>query len=152
MKKLRVYADTSVFGGVFDEEFEQASRSFFASVEQGRFRLVVSALAAEELLGAPLHVRALFDAMPAGQLEYHAITPAMEELRDAYLRADVLPPGSEADALHVAAATVLDADLIVSWNFRHIVNFERIRGFNAVNRLNGYKSIEIYSPLEVVGS
>jgi len=124
---------------------------FFASVEQGRFKLVISAVTAEELLGAPRHVRALLDAVPAGRLEYHEITPAMQELRDAYLQAGILSSGSEGDALHVAAATVLDTDMIVSWNFKHIVNYERIRGFNAVNRLNGYRTIEIYSPLEVAG-
>ena len=42
--------------------------------------------------------------------------------------------------------------MIVSWNFKHIVHYEKIRGFNAVNRLNGYKEVDIYSPLEVVES
>ena len=37
-----------------------------------------------------------------------------------------------------------------SWNFRHIVNFQKIPRYNAVNTLNGYKEIAIYSPLEVI--
>lgn len=149
MKTLRVYADTSVLGGCFDEEFERASRAFLALVSEGAFRLVISATTAEKLAEAPERVRALLDAVPAEQLEYHEIAPAMEELRDAYIEAGILGRSSDADALHVAAAAVLDVDMMVSWNFKHIVHFEKIRGFNAVNRLNGYKAVEIYSPLEV---
>jgi len=55
-----------------------------------------------------------------------------------------------ADALHVALATVTGCDLIVSWNFKHIVNYRKIQQYNAVNALHGYGSIAIYSPLEVV--
>jgi len=88
--------------------------------------------------------------VPSAQLEYHEITEEMERLRDAYLSAGVLGESSDADALHVAAATVLEVDLIVSWNFKHIVHFEKIRGFNAVGRLQGYKAVDIHSPLEVI--
>jgi hypothetical protein len=54
------------------------------------------------------------------------------------------------DALHVALATVTHADMIVSWNFRHIVHFDKMREFNAVNVREGYGRLEILSPLEVV--
>ena len=54
------------------------------------------------------------------------------------------------DKSHVAAATVARADLILSWNFKHIVNYDRIHKYNGVNALNGYKAIEIHSPLELV--
>ncbi len=152
MKRLRIYADTSVFGGCFDEKFTLASKAFFAVVAQGRFRLVVSAITAEELAEAPAQVRALLELVAREDLEYYEISESMERLRDAYLAAGVLGESSEADALHVAAATVLDVDMIVSWNFKHIVHYEKIRGFNAVNRLNGYKEVDIYSPLEVIES
>jgi len=46
-------------------------------------------------------------------------------------------------------ATVADVDILVSWNFRHIVHFDKIRQFNAVNLEKGYKTIAIYSPMEV---
>lgn len=149
MKRLRVYADTSVFGGCFDEEFAEPSSKFFDLVRDGRFRLVVSAVTAEEL-AVPEHVRAVLDRAPREYLEYHEISEAMERLHDAYLEAGILSAINDADALHVAAATVVDVDMIVSWNFKHIVHYDKIRGFNAVNRLNGYKLVEIYSPLEVV--
>ncbi len=71
-------------------------------------------------------------------------------LREAYLSAGILGPDWADDAGHVAAATVGGADLIVSWNFRHIVHFEKIRLYNAVNALNNYRAVEIRSPLEVI--
>ena len=149
-KPLRVYADTSVFGGPFDAEFARGSRAFFDELGLGRFRLVLSALTVQELLGAPERVRAMLDAVPREHVETHDVTEEMERLKSAYLSSGILSPSSDADALHVAAATVLNVDMIVSWNFKHIVHFEKIRGFNAINRLWGYKEVEIYSPLEIV--
>ena len=146
---LRVYTDTSVFGGQFDAPFAVASRAFFDRVAKGDFRLVISRMIADELSLAPERVRATLDSIPSAFLEYHEVTEEMEALQGAYLAAAVVPRGSRADALHVAAATVLGADMIVSWNFKHIVNYKRIRGFNAVNLSRGYKIIDIYSPLEV---
>lgn len=71
-------------------------------------------------------------------------------LRDAYLKAEVVGPGSKFDAEHIAAASVAEVDFAVSWNFKHIVHYEKISGYQAVNLLNGYKPIHIYSPKEVV--
>lgn len=67
-----------------------------------------------------------------------------------YVAAGVVREKSLGDALHVAIATVSGCDLIVSWNFRHIVHFEKISKYNAVNVLNGYGQIGIYSPSEVI--
>lgn len=149
MKCVRTYADTSVFGGVFDEEFKVASRAFFDLVKRGRFELVVSDLCRLEIEQAPSQVKGHFD----GLLAYMHLAPVDErvlDLRDAYLSAGVVGLRSLDDAAHVAAATVADVELIVSWNFRHIVHFEKIRLYNAVNVLEGYRSLEIRSPLEVL--
>lgn len=149
MRVFRVYTDTSVFGGPFDAEFAEPSKAFFARVARGDFRLVISRVVADELSLAPEEVRMTLDAIPTGSLEYHEVSEEMERLQTGYLSAGVVGPASRADALHVAAATVLGADMIVSWNFKHIVNYQRIRGFNAVNLSQGYRTIDIYSPLEV---
>jgi hypothetical protein len=66
-----------------------------------------------------------------------------------YQEHGILPETYTADGLHIALATVAEVDLLVSWNFKHIVRFDKIRLFNAVNREAGYKEIEIYSPREV---
>ena len=72
------------------------------------------------------------------------------ELQSHYVASGVVTEKSLDDALHVAIATVSACDLIVSWNFKHIVHFDKIPKYNAVNVLNGYGQIGIYSPLEVI--
>jgi hypothetical protein len=149
MRTLTVYADTSVFGGVFDEEFEAHSKAFFESVRTGRFALLISDVVRREIGFAPEAVQAYFERMlPYMRLVY--VDERILALRDAYVRAGILAPQWADDAAHVAAATVADADLIVSWNFRHIVHFCKIRLYNAVNTMEGYRPVEIRSPREVI--
>ena len=146
---LNVYADTSVFGGVFDEEFHQASQSFFDMVRQGYFNLLTSVVVKEELEPAPSEVLALFEEM----LDFAKIAEISKEalqLREAYLNAGILTGQWSTDALHVALATVADCSMIVSWNFRHIVHFSKIPLYNAVNTLYGYSNIAIHSPQETI--
>lgn len=146
---IRVYADTSVFGGAFDQQFMRASRTFFAQVDERRFRLVSSTLVADELRDAPERVR-VFSAGLLSRAEETAVSVECLALRDAYLAEGIVPPGSATDALHVAVATVARCDLIVSWNFSHIVHFEKIPRYNAVNALRGYGPIRVHSPEEVI--
>jgi predicted nucleic acid-binding protein len=148
MHKIRIYVDTSVFGGVFDEEFCQPSRNFFDAVVQGRYIVLISAITLDEIQGAPDRVRQLMDDLPSGSIEEIALGQEIRKLAEEYLAAGALGPNLENDALHVAAASVAKADAIVSWNFKHIVNFDRIRKFNGVNVMNGYPPIAIHSPLE----
>jgi hypothetical protein len=149
VRTLSAYTDTSVFGGVFDEEFATPSKSFFDLVHTGRFVLLVSDVTRQEIAFAPGLVQAHFDNM----LAFMRLVPVDEPvlaLRDAYVAAGILSPKWADDAAHVAAATVAEADLIVSWNFRHIVHFDKIRLYNAVNAMEGYRPIDIRSPLEVI--
>lgn len=148
-EKMRVYVDTSVYGGAFEPEGEEASRNVFRLVEQGRLVLVISPLVASEVAGAPPPVRDLFEQM-AARAEHAAGQPDAEALMEAYLRAQVVSQRFETDALHVALATVSQCGMIISWNFRHIVNSRRIPLYNAVNVLQGYDHIAIYSPLELM--
>ena len=149
MRVPRVYVDTSVFGGSFDEEFARASERFFEVVRDGRFALVTSGLVEKEMTLAPSHARELFEELAEGA-EIVQVADETLALRDAYVSFGIISEQSLADALHVALATAADCDLIVSWNFKHIVNFRKIQQYNAVNALQGYGNIAIYSPLEVV--
>src|SRR3972149_3330359 len=146
MKKLRIYLDTSVLGGCLNEEFADARLALIEMAQRGEVILLISILLVDELLRAPEEVTSFFDSLSVEYLERVQVTPEAESLRDRYVESEVVGEGSADDALHVAMATVANADLIVSWNFRHIVHFEKIRGFNAVNLLEGYQQIEIRSP------
>ena len=145
---FRVYADTSVFGGVFDEEFAGPSRAFFEMVQRGRLVLVVSDLVRDELKEAPIPVRKLWEEMLA-HAEAVDVSKEAILLHRAYLKAGIVTERWSADALQVAVASVSACDMIISWNFRHIVNYKRIPLYNAVNALNGFRNIAIHSPLEV---
>ena len=149
MRRIRVYADNSVFSGIEDEVFAEPSRRFFERVRAGKFLLLLSNETLRELLGAPAPVQELWRNLPATSVEKAEINDEVKVLAEEYIRMGVLGRASEADALHVATATVAAADLILSWNFRHIVNYNRILGFNSVNLKSGYRSMVILSPLEV---
>ena len=148
-RPLRVYVDTSVFGGVHDEEFREPSERFFSAVRAGAFVVPVSEALVVEIASSPAAVRATFEAHRA-HMEALETTVDAAALAEAYLTARVVPAASRVDALHVALASVARADAVVSWNFKHLVQLRRIRGFHAVNVLRGYPLIEIRSPLEVI--
>jgi hypothetical protein len=149
-RTLRVYADTSVFGGCFDDEFRAESVGFFEEVRAGRFVLVVSDVTLDELALAPESVRRILADLPPSQIEVVNSSEESNALKQAYLDAGVVGPASRNDAAHIALATIFGADLVVSWNFKHIVHFEKIAGYEGVNSLRGYRSPKIYSPREVV--
>ncbi|MES9901446.1 MAG: type II toxin-antitoxin system VapC family toxin [Sedimenticola sp.] len=146
---MRIYADTSVFGGMFDKEFSEPSKQFFDEFESGMFILVTSAVVEAEIEPAPDNIRQLFNKY-ADFAEIADISEEALELQLNYIKSGVVTEKSLDDALHVAISTVSGCDLIVSWNFKHIVHFDKIPKYNAVNTLNGYNHIGIYSPLEVI--
>ena len=112
--------------------------------------LLVSPILQDELINAPAIVKAKLLEMPGSVLEPVFINDEVIDLSQAYLEARIVGLKHRNDTLHVAMATVARADVIVSWNFRHIVHMEKIRGFNAVNLKQGYLPMEIRSPMEVV--
>jgi predicted nucleic acid-binding protein len=105
--RQRIYIDTSIVGGFFDEEFEKPTRALFARLERQEVIFVTSNLLISELEKAPKNVR-------------------------------------------IAIATINKVDILASWNFKHIVNINRIRGYNSVNIKNGYAMLEIRNPKELI--
>jgi hypothetical protein len=118
LRASRVYADTSVYGGLFDTEFAKATTEFFAEVQRRRFRLVTSAVVQAEMESAPLHVRKFFGRM-LRLTEIANVTEAALQLQQSYLESEILTPKWGNDALHVTLATVSKCELIVSWNLTH---------------------------------
>jgi len=148
-KSTTVYADTSVFGGVFDEEFQDASSAFFKAITDKKFQLITSQIVAEEIQVGPDKVQSLFqEYLPLADIA--EVTIEALQLQQAYMDAGIVTPKHATDALHVALATINGAAIVVSWNFKHIVNFKKIPMYNAVNTLNGYTHVSVYSPLEVI--
>jgi predicted nucleic acid-binding protein len=148
--QLRVYVDTSVFGGIADKEFASESRRFFDKAREGIYHILVSRLTYAELAEAPVSVQGVLQSLGAENSEVVEVKDDAIDLARAYIAAGVVGKASEDDALHVAVAVVEGADLILSWNFRHIVNYDRIRKYNAVNLMKGFRVIEIRSPIEMI--
>lgn len=145
MKLQRIYVDTSVIGSCFDLEFAPWSNGLVKDFRIGYFLPVVSELVAAEIARAPQRVQEVFDELLDLDAELLQQTSAASELAAEYQAHAILPEAFRADALHIAIATVAEVDLLVSWNLAHIVRFDKIRMFNAVNRELGYKALEIYS-------
>jgi len=152
MRLNRIYVDTSVAGGCFDPEFRRDSLALFDMARKGTAVLLISSVLAQELEEAPPEIARFIEELPERFVERVRTNDRVSQLRDLYIAAGVVSSRYRQDATHVATATVHKADLIVSWNFKHLVNVHRINGFNAVNARYGHGSIDIRTPTEVVPS
>ena len=146
---LRVYTDSSVLGGCGDAEFEADSLRLIDWARRGEITLLFSEITLRELEPAPSEVKEILKDLPLDCWEFVPLTTEILVLRDAYVRAGVVGPQWLNDAAHVAVATVARADAIVSWNFKHSVRLEKIRGYNQVNESLGYGTLAIITPREV---
>jgi len=146
--KQRIYIDTSVFGGYFDEEFSEHTIPLFDRIRNGEFTLLYSTITQDELENAPEKIKELVKNLKAEYTEFLETTDEAVDLAIKYISEKVVGQTSYADCLHIALATINRADFLVSWNFKHIVNIQKIRGYNSINIKNGYRQLEIRSPRE----
>ncbi len=144
------YIDTSVIGGYFDIEFEKETKLLFNAIRDNKFDIVFSSVTEDELLNAPEQVRNLLSTVPEANKTRIELTEEALQLADSYIAENVVGKTSREDCFHIALATIYKADVLVSWNFKHIVNVIRIRGYNAVNMKLGYQTIDIRSPKEII--
>ena len=146
----RYYIDTSVFGGYFDVEFEDATRQLFEKISKESIKILYSELTENELENAPEKIKNFIRGLKKDSIEYIEISKESIELADKYISENVVGKTSRDDCIHIALATLNRADVLISWNFKHIVNLQRIRGNNSVNLKHNYPSIEIRSPKEMI--
>jgi hypothetical protein len=142
--RVRIYTDTSVLGGSEDDEFREPSRRLLDAFQR-------SELTIRELEGAPDAVRTALGRVAGEHIEALALSPEAEDLASAYIEDSAIGARMLADALRIALATVARVDVLVSWNFKHIVNLKRIHAYNAVNLKRGYPLLDIRTPREVPG-
>ena len=148
--KQRIYIDTSVIGGCFDKEFKEWSDKLFDDFRNGNKIAVISDITLDELSFSRPEVRNHLNTISNDYKEYVFNDEQAEELADKYIKGKAVTQKSHEDALHIAIATVYKVDVLVSWNFKHIVNLDRIRKYNAVNLMNGYSMLEIRNPREIL--
>jgi len=150
MRKLRLYFDTSVFGGIYDVEFQEETKKLFEMVKNDEITCVYSDLCEVELENAPEKVKEHFLSLNKDQTEYAEITEEINQLAEEYIKQKVVGETSIDDCRHIACATINKVDYLVSWNFKHIVNVFRIRGYNSINIKNGHIQLDIRSPKEII--
>ena len=148
--KQRIYIDTSVVGGYFDEEFKEATIKLFDRLDHNEIKFVVSELLDLELLKAPQHVKEHLLKYSSDKFERVELTAESIQLADTYIAEKVVGKTSLEDCRHIALATINKVDVLTSWNFKHIVNLDRIKSYNSVNLRLGYSIIEIRSPKDLV--
>ena len=145
----KVYIDTSVFGGYFDSEFEKNTKPFFEKLFKNEIKIIISDILELEIYRAPLFIQDFYESIPKNLCLKVELNDEIRTLAYQYIQEKVVGKTSIADCQHIAIATIANADVLVSWNFKHIVNLERIRGYNAINLKNGYQITEIRTPREI---
>jgi predicted nucleic acid-binding protein len=122
----------------------------FDSICNNEFHVIYSTVTEDELINVPEKVRNLLNAIATENKTRIELTEEAVMLGDTYIAANVVGKTSREDCFHIALATIFKADILVSWNFKHIVNVMRIRGYNAINIKLGYSTIDIRSPKEII--
>jgi predicted nucleic acid-binding protein len=146
--KQKIYLDTSVIGGYYDDEFEVETKKIFSKIKAGTLQIVYSELTVKEIYRGPKRVIDLFKQIDSQNIEVVLINKEIIKLADTYISENVVGFSSRDYCIHIAAATVSKSDFLLSWNFKHIVNERRIYVYNAVNLMLGYSVIEIISPIQ----
>ena len=149
---MKVYADTSTIGDCFDIEFKEWSLALFSEYQQGSKRIMLSDLTIQELEFAREEIRNKIDELPKVLVISLGVNDEAIKLAETYIEEGALTIKSFNDALHIALATINNADVLASWNFKHIVNINRIRLYNSINLKLGYKMIEIRTPREILNT
>ncbi|MBA7635388.1 hypothetical protein ES703_42992 [subsurface metagenome] len=153
-KKNNLYLDTSIPNFMLAKESpaEQfITKALFDEIEMGKHKGFISRVVIDEISRASEPKRTKLLSL-VKDFEVLDVTPNCEILAREYIRNGTIPQKYEADALHIAIATIHNMDILVSWNFAHIVRVKTRKDVNAINALLGYKSIELASPQEVIES
>jgi len=154
MHRLSVYVETSVWSQAFAEDapdIRKATERFLDEAREGRYDLFVSDVVMEEIARASEEkserLRNLVTELDPVFLEFDEESFS---LAHEFLRIGAVPPSKADDARHVAVALTRGLDVLVSWNYRHLVNVRRRELFHQVGITNGYyKPLQIVTPPEV---
>ena len=120
--KPRVYIDTSVIGGYFDDEFSKWSKKLIEQVFNGEIIALISDITIDEIMDAPENVQSLLEKiLKSKNKELLTADDECGELAKAYINEGTVPEKFYEDALHIALATIHSATVLTSWNFKHIV-------------------------------
>ena len=154
MRTPRVYIETSVFNFVFAEDApdkKQDALKLFEEIKAGFYEPFTSQYAIDELMEAPEEKRQkMLRLLKDYSIKLIETSDDAVRLADLYVADGVIPSKYRTDALHIATASVMELDFVVSFNFRHIVKRKTIILAGAINQRVGLRQIAIFSPTEVI--
>ncbi len=148
--KQRIYLDTSVISILDDDRYPERrdmTREFW--VRLGEFDASTSEAARREIHDTPSQARQVAMLAALEQLVVLPITVESEQLASRYVSAKIFPPAVADDALHVAIAVLTGQEVLVSWNFKHLVNQRRRAMIDSLNLSLGLPPIRILPPPEL---
>lgn len=147
---LKLYLDTPVFSAYFDDRApDRQAQTVEFWQRLPAFEACTSQLAREELENTPNPDRRKRLLQLLKGLTIHSVTSEMKELAERYVQTGVFTAIMMNDAVHVAAAVLTRQDILLSWNFKHLVNRVRRAKINQVNVSQGLPTIEIIAPPEI---
>ena len=155
MRIPKIYLETSVLNFVFADDSPDKKADtikLFKMIEMGRFIPYTSNHVKDEIDNTP-DLEKRYDMnrlITENSTEVLPDTGEIADLADEYVKEGVIPEKYRTDALHIATATFYELDMIISWNFEHIVKRKTIMKTEEINLRNGYKKVWIYSPSEVI--
>lgn len=145
-----IYVDTSVFGGCYVKQFSEYSNKLLETFRKGEKKMMVSQVVFDELSKAREEVRNTLFKVPLIFRTTAATSLKARILAVRYIAEGALNYNSHFDAIHIATATLQGADMLASWNFKHMVNLGKIKHYNAINKDMGYRPINIRTPREIL--
>jgi hypothetical protein len=154
MRKLKIYLETTLFNFYINSDLgdpHTETVKLFAEIAAGKYDAFTSDYVVDELGKAPPDKRSkMMSLLTKFNIPVLNMSDDAERLAGFYVTERVVPEKYRTDGLHIAIATVNDLDMIISMNFQHIVKRKTIKMTGHINTMNGYRAIEIYSPMEVV--
>lgn len=150
MRKLKIYLDTSVISHLKQDDVPekmQDTLTLWSKIKAGEYEVFISDVTLDEIDQCYEPKRTLM-------LEYldsieYTVLNVNEEIYDIaykFIENNVLTTKSFDDCRHISCALVNECDVIVSWNFKHIVNHRTIKGVKLISAITGYNEVSIYSP------
>jgi predicted nucleic acid-binding protein len=154
MRVLRIYLETSIFNFIFADDAPDKKAdtlTLFEEIKAGKHQAFTSVHVFDELDRAQEPKRSkMYGLIKEYGIEVLSNNAEIESLADIYVAEKMIPAKYADDALHIATASVWGLDVVVSWNFRHIVKLKTIRQTEILNFREGYKRVLIHSPTEVI--
>jgi predicted nucleic acid-binding protein len=154
MRKLKLYLDTSVLNFYYADDSpneKEITRELFREIKSGKYTAFISSTVLQEISKASEQKqKELLSLVEDYNLTPLELDEEIENLAGLYIKNKIIPQKYEEDAIHIAVAVANELDVVVSWNFDHIVKLKTKLYVNGINKMEGYKEIEIYSPMEVI--